>query len=409
MRLRLTEEIVNNAKATRGREREIFWDTRTECFGLVVTAAGHRAYIVQYRANGVSRRYTIDSKRSLEAARKEAKALLGQIAKGDDPVADKHKARREAANTLKAIAEKYLKREERKGDLRSIGERRRILERYVFPKLGARQIHSISRSHVATLLDTIEDENGASMADHVLAVLRLVMNWFAARDDHFNPPIRRGMAKTKPAERARERVLSDDELRIVWKAAGSFPGPYGHLLRFIVLTATRRQEAAGMRKQEVTGDTWLIPTERHKSKREFLLPLSKRAQEVLAAIPTVGTKGVAFTTDGRRPIAGFSKYKAQFDEHVLALLREADPDAKPLARWTTHDLRRTSRSLLSRAGVSPDHAERCLGHVIGGIRAVYDRHAFEAEKRVGFEALAALVARIIEPPRQNVVELRYRG
>jgi integrase len=397
MRLRLTEEFCASAKATRGREREIFWDTRTECFGLVVTAAGHRAFIVQYRANGVSRRYTIDAKRSLEAARKAAKALLGQIAKGGDPVAEKHKARREAANTLKAIAERYLQREERKGDLRSIGERRRILERYVFPRLGARQIHTITRSQVAALLDLIEDENGASMADHVLAVLRLVMNWFAARDDHFNPPIRRGMAKTKPAERARERVLSDDELHMVWRAAGGFPGPYGHLLRFIVLTATRRQEAAGMRRQEVTGGTWLIPALRHKSKREFLLPLSKFAQEVLAAVPVIGINGIVFTTDGRKTIAGFSKYKKAFEGQVLSLLREQDPDAKPLPRWTTHDLRRTSRSLLSRAGVSPDHAERCLGHVIGGVRGTYDRHAFETEKAGAFEALAAVVAGIVEP------------
>ena len=89
------------------------------------------------------------------------------------------------------------------------------------------------------------------MADHVLAALRRVMNWHASRSDDFRSPITRGMSKTKPRERARERVLSDDELRAVWAATETFPGPYGHLLRFILLTATRLREAAEMRRQEV--------------------------------------------------------------------------------------------------------------------------------------------------------------
>jgi integrase len=78
-------------------------------------------------------------------------------------------------------------------------------------------------------------------------------------------------------------------------------------------------------------------------------------------------------------------------------LRKLDPEAKPPPRWTTHDLRRTARSLMSRAGVDPDHAERALGHVVGGVRGVYDRHEFKEEKRRAFEALAALVERIVNP------------
>ena len=73
--------------------------------------------------------------------------------------------------------------------------------------------------------------------------------------------------------------------------------------------------------------------------------------------------------------------------------------------WTIHDLRRTARSLMSRAGVQPDHAERCLGHVVTGIRGTYDRHAFRDEKLAAFEALAALVDRIVNPA-DNVVQMR---
>jgi len=166
MRVKLTQEFVNSAKPADDLEREIFWDTGTESFGLMCTAGGHKSYVVQYRADGISRRYTIKAKKSLKLARKEAKALLGQIAKGADPVGDKHRAKREAANTLQSIAEIYLQREEKRKELRSIGERRRILEVYVFPTLGGRRIETITRSQVTALLDDIEDENGPSMRDH---------------------------------------------------------------------------------------------------------------------------------------------------------------------------------------------------------------------------------------------------
>jgi hypothetical protein len=103
--------------------------------------------------------------------------------------------------------------------LRSIGERRRILAKYLYPKLGARQIDSIKRSEIVRLLDRIEDNHGPVMADHVLSLLRVVMHWHARRDDDFRSPIVRGMNRTKVKERARERILTDDELRIVWAVA----------------------------------------------------------------------------------------------------------------------------------------------------------------------------------------------
>jgi integrase len=409
MRIKLTQDFIDRAAPAPGFEREIFWHTGMEGFGLMVTSAGHRSYVVQYRAAGKSRRYTIKGSQSLEKARKEARLLLARVAKGGDPVSEKRRVQVEAANTLRAVAEEYLKREERKGELRSIGERRRILERDIFPKLGSRQIDSIKRSEIVRLLDHIEDVSGAPMADHVLASMRRVMNWHAGRSDDFRSPITRGMTKTRPSERARERVLTDNELRAVWRAAETFAGPYGYLLRFILLTATRLREAAEMKREEVSADgTWLIPAARHKSKTEILLPLSGGARNILNSIPVIGTTGWAFTTGGQHPVSGHSKFKARFDRHVLKLLQAQDPSAKPLPRWTTHDLRRTARSLMSRAGVAPDHAERCLGHAIGGMRAVYDRHTFCKEKAAAFEALAALVQRIVHPPEPNVVQLHRR-
>ena len=89
---------------------------------------------------------------------------------------------------------------------------------------------------------------------------------------------------------------------------------------------------------------------------------------------------------------------------MLTELRKSDPRAKAPERWTNHDLRRTARSLMSRAGVLPNHAERALGHVIGGVQGIYDRYEYAAEKRQAFEALAAQVDRILNP-QDNVIPM----
>jgi hypothetical protein len=121
---------------------------------------------------------------------------------------------------------------------------RTVLKRLVLPKLGARQIGDITR----TTSYKIEDENGPVMADHVLAYLRRLMNWHAGRSDDFRSPIVRGMARSKPSQRRRQRILSDDEVRAIWCAAGASANVFGHLVRFLLLTATRRAEAAHMRR-----------------------------------------------------------------------------------------------------------------------------------------------------------------
>jgi integrase len=372
-------------------------------FGLMVTANGHRSYVVQYRAKGRSKRMHLKAGLTLSAARKEAKAILGAVAKGGDPLGERRKEERAGSNTLNAIAEEYLAQDA--GRLRSIGDRRAALKRLVLPKLGARQIGDISRSDIVRLLDRIAKERGAPMADHALAYIRRVMNWHASRSDDFCSPIVRGMARTRPAQRRRQRVLNDAELMAVWRASEASPNAFGYLVQFLLLTATRRNEAASMRRGEVSGEEWTIPQERYKTGLELVIPLSSAAQAVLTAVPKIGKSGLVFTTDGKRPLGGFSKFKRGFDEKVLTILREGEHEAT-LPRWTLHDLRRTARSLMSRASVPSDHAERCLGHVLPGIRGTYDRHEYLAEKRHAFAVLAALVERIVNPPTANVVALR---
>jgi integrase len=399
MRTKLTPAFAAKATLATGAERTTYWDAGMPGFGLMVTTNGHRSYVVQYRAAGRSRRMHLKNGLTLTAARREAKAILGAVAKGGDPLGERRKAQRTESDTLRAIVEEYLTQEGSR--LRSIGEHRAVLQRHVLPTLGSRPIGNVTRTDIIRLLDHIANKSGSAMADKVLAHTRRVMNWHASRSDEFRSPIVRGMARTRPSQRRRLRVLSDDELKAVWRAADASQSVFGYLVQFLLLTATRRTEAAAMRRGEVSGNEWIIPQARYKTGLELVIPLSSAAQAVLAAVPRIGTSGFVFTTDGKRPISGFSKFKRKFDAKVLAELRTANPEAE-LPRWTLHDLRRTARSLMSRAGVSSDHAERCLGHVLPGIRGTYDRHEYLSEKRCAFETLATLIQRIVNPT-DNVV------
>jgi integrase len=267
-----------------------------------------------------------------------------------------------------------------------------VLKRAVYPILGDRPINEIRRSEIVRLLDQIADERGPVAADRALATIRRVFNWYASRSDDFRSPIVRGMARTKPGERARARILTDDEIRVVWRTAEG-QGTFGRLIRFLLLTGARRTEAAAMPWAELDGTEWLLPGSRNKTKLDLLRPLPATALAVLGDRPD-GAKFV-FPSD-KGALCGYGPLKENFDKAVLSQLRKSDPDAEAIPRWVLHDLRRTARSLLSRAGVPSDHAERCLGHVIGGVRGIYDRHEYRDEKARAYEALARLIDRIVQ-------------
>jgi integrase len=394
---KLSAAFVRTAKAEPGAERTFFWDENLPGFGLMVTPLCHRSYVAQYRANNQTRRVTIGNaaKIEIDVARKRAKKIFGQVAQGEDPAREKRKAAGAAQHTLKAICERYLAREGEK--LRTSEQRRATLERLIFPKLGDRQVDDVRRIDIVHLLDEIEDTRGAAMADQVLAVLRRILNWHAIRDDGFRTPIVRGMARRKSEDCERERILTDGELCAVWATAEKYRGPWGQYIRFLLLTAARRTEVAEMTWDEIQDGVWVIPASRYKTGAEVALPLSAAALQVLAEVPKIQGCDYPFSTDGRSPISGFSTFKLRFDMEC------------GVRAWRLHDLRRTARSLLSRAGVDPDLAERCLGHAITGVRGVYDRHRYLEEMRLAFERLASQIDRIVNPPSNNVVALGGTG
>jgi integrase len=386
----------------------------TEIKGFVVRRldSGAATYGFRYRDKttgtqrwiglGVHGKVTADEARSL------AKKRAGEVADARDPVAEQEDSRAAArvakvaeANTVDAILDKFVARHSSK--LRSGDQVSDSFERLVRPRIGSKSIYNLKRRDIVEMLDAIEDENGPVMADRVLAHVRKAFNWWAVRDEDFKTPIVRGMARTKPKERSRDRILADDEIRDLWAALGTLeaaPDCYPAFVKSLLLCATRRNESADMNAAEIDGDIWTIPAARYKGAHDHVVPLTKQARALIGDKP----KGFVFSsTDGKKPFSGFSKAKAELDRQIAKLRKTAD---KPkMARWTLHDLRRTGRSLMSRAGVDSDVAERCLGHVIGGVRGIYDRHEYLEEKQKAFEAMAGLVALILNPPVGNVVTL----
>jgi integrase len=400
MQVKLTAGFVLSAAVPgEGKDRVIYWDGKRPGFGLMITAMGRRSFVFQYRnGKGESKRASLSGTTKLADAHKWADIVQGDVAKGEDPVAKKRaeRAQQSKRRTFRTIAEEYIKREGSR--LRSIHQRVLVLKRLIYPAIGDKQIDKIKRKDVIKLLDEVEDKCAPSTADLVLMVVRRIMNWHAARDEDYASPIVRGMSRSNPGERARKRILSDEEVRAVWRTAEAIQEPpglqmFGKLLQYLLLTGARRNEGARMGRQERVGADWIIPSARVKAKREFLLPLSRTAIGLLDALRVIGDgkTGPIFTTDGERPLAAFSQFKKAFDALCA------------LEHWTIHDLRRTARSLMSRAGVPADHAERAIGHVIGGIRGIYDRYEFYNEKKQAFEALEGLLERILNPPEGEVV------
>jgi integrase len=366
--------------------------------GLLVAVfpSGKKSFIVRYRFGGRKRKLTLGGV-SLAAARKAAAAAMYEVHEGRDPAGAKRVAQARAAitqaETVRWCCEQFLQRE---GDkLRSAHERVRAFEQLVYPAIGSLPLATLQRSHIVKLLDKIQDERGDRMADLVLAYLRRAFNWHASRVDDFSSPIVRGMGRYNASERKRTRVFSDDELRRIWQAT-EHPSLFHALVRFLLLTGARRDEARRLPWSEIIGMDWILPAARNKVKAELVRPLSEAAQAVLADLPRVRGGSLVFSYDGRRPVSP-TRPKVVLDR------------ACGVSGWTLHDLRRTARTLMSRAGVSVDIGERALGHVIGGVRGVYDKHTFHPEMQRAFAALAALIERIVHPPEGGVVPLQRRA
>jgi integrase len=340
-----------------------------------------------------------------DQARILAKKRAGEVADGRDPAGEQEATREQQAktqvaeaNTVNAVLDDFLREYVRGPDtLRSADQVERAFNVYVRPRIGAKSIYDLRRSDIKAMLAEIAKEHGPVMADRVLAYVRKAFNWQMISDDDFKSPIVRGMARTKPKQRARRRILNDQEIRDVWAAleTADVPTCYPAFVRFLLLTTSRRNEGSMMNSDELDRSLWVIPRSRYKTKLDHVVPLSDDALALIGDKPEGCQKNSWFvfsTTNGKRPFSGFSKAKRALDE-IAALRKSSGRDDMP--RWTLHDLRRTGRSLMSRAKIPTDHAERALGHVMGGVRETYDRYEYVEEKREALLKLSILLAEIV--------------
>jgi integrase len=391
-------------------------DTRYEvpdpaCPGLyvVVHPSGAKSWVYRYRFIGRTRKLTIGgavTDKGIEVisigdARDIADEARVSVARKIDPI-EAGRAKQKAAvaeataaqNTLRVVACRYLEQHQH---LRTNDQREKIFTRIIYPALGSRQLESIKRSDIVELLDDVAANRGVVMADRTLATLRGFLNWHAARHDDYVSPIVSRMARSSTKERARNRTLADIELRALWRACDE-AGIFGHYVRFTLLTAARRNESAQLRGAELDGADWTIPGDRYKNKLDHIVPLSDAAVTTLSSVPKIAGTDFIFATPDGKPIAGFGSRKEAIDRLMTVKLREiVGRDDVELARWTLHDLRRSARTLLSRAVVPSEIAERCLGHVKTGVEGIYDRYSYHAEKKQAFGKLAELIERIVSP------------
>lgn len=255
-----------------------------------------------------------------------------------------------------------------------------------------RPVTDISGREIADALKATVDRGAPHVANGQHAALRKMFNWLSERHlVEANPCAK--IKRPTPIEK-RDRVLTDNEVRRVWNAAGGMGAPWSTLYHLLLLTGQRLNEVARMEWDELAEDcaVWTIPKERTKNKGIHVVPLPPVARELIARTPRIKGCRFVLSTNGTTPISGFSKAKAALDRIL------AKDDERPLPAWRNHDLRRTVATGMARTGAPLPVIERVLNHTsgsFGGIVGVYQRHEYADEKRDALERWAGLVARVV--------------
>jgi integrase len=420
--IRLTQRAVETLKPPAVGRVE-YWDSHLPGFGLRVAGSGRKTWVAMYRVDGKQIRETVGTFAlipNVAEARDRARQSMTQARAGKNPVAERREralaARVQAdalPSTFHAIAERYLERYAKKNTKPTTWmELRRQLEVDVFPKWSSRPVASITRHDVTALLDGIADRGSPVQANRTLARLKTLFKWVLDEELILADPTARVRKVVK--ETARDRVLTDDEIRLFWAGCEMLGWPFGPMYQLLLLTAQRRDEVGGMEWAEVDLDRrlWTIPREKAKNNRAHEVHFSALAIEILEGLPRLGETRFVLTTNGERPISGFSKSKDRLDGHMLDQVRAQlatvgkDPGGAQIDEWILHDLRRTAATGMARLNIPPHVVDKILNHVSGSIRgvaAVYNRHSYLDERKSALEAWARHVENIVRPSPSNVV------
>jgi integrase len=411
---KLTQAAVDRLKPPASGRVE-YWDSQLPGFGLRISVNGRKTWVALYRVGSKLVRETIGTLAlipNVAEARDRARESLQKAQAGKNPVAEKRE-RAEAArvetgklpDAFRAAALRYVERYAKKNTKPTTWqELRRQLEVDVFPKWSDRQIGSITRQDVTALLDDIADRGSPVQANRTLARLKTLFKW--ALDEELVTADPTARVRKVVKETARDRVLSDDEIRLFWASCDKLGWPFGPMFKLLLLTAQRRDEVGGMAWSEIDLDKrqWTIPREKAKNDRAHEVHLSRLAVEIIGSLPRIGTAGLVFTTNGKRPVSGFSKSKKRLDEHMVDMLGAG----AVIDDWILHDLRRTAATGMARLNIAPHVVDKILNHVSGtirGVAAVYNRHSYIPERDAALDAWSRYVEGLVRPTPLNVVRL----
>jgi integrase len=380
---RITKQAVDALEA--GAKESFLWDDQLRGFGLRATPNGAKSYVYQYRMGGretTARRFTIGrhgSPWTPQTARKEAERLAILVHQGTDPHQADHERRRQAIDLafdayVETFVELYLKKRWKQWS-HGAG----VLRREAAPVLMRKPLPGIKRSDLSQIWDRLQDRPAVARLTH--ATLRKLFRWAISRGDLERSPLEG--VEPPPAVPSRDRVLSDEELKLIWQGAIGIGRPFEGLLKLLMLTGQRREEVASLAWNEVdrAEALWILPAARAKNGKPHLVSLSAGALAVLDQVARGDdwpSQGLVFSTTGDTPVSGFSKAKRRLDHYLEDAMRE------PPAPWRLHDLRRTLATGLQRLGVRFEVTEAVLNHVSGsrsGIAGVYQRYDWREEKR----------------------------
>jgi integrase len=392
---RLTEKLIQSLKATRGRvERR---DADVPGFGIRVTADGRKTFFLRYGPKGATRltlgEYPHDLK--LEAARKMARARLGDVAQGRDPQAERRAARQ--GDTFAEVAQLYLDRSAKR-QKKSWREDERKIRRDLVPALGKRKIQDIRRRDVIALVESIAEGGGPGRrhpgrpapvaANRVLALVSRIFSFALERELLESNPAYR---LRKPAkEAARERVLAEQEIAVLWAALDQQRASVASAWKLILLTGQRPGEVMRLRwsdlDQDLAGCWWTISAQWSKNGQAHRVPLTQPALEIIEKHrPRLG--------DSSEWILG-SRYEGKRLTWLTPSTRRL-LELTGLPRFTPHDLRRTAASMMLSLGTAPHVVEALLNHKPRGVAAVYQRYAYGPEMRRALDQLGNHIATII--------------
>jgi integrase len=403
---RLTDRKIQSLKP-RKRRYDVS-DTDIRGLHVRVSELGTKSFVLVVRYPGAKfparRSLGKYPEMTLAEAREKARQWRSMVSKGIDPKEEQRRLRladaAKRANTVASVAEAYISKYVR--NLKSSDQIEADIRRTVILAWGSRPITAITRGDVRDMIREIGARAPYS-ARNVFAATRAMFNW-ALHEDAYgltaNPCADIEIDKVIGQEKmARDRVLSDEEIRALWRACDSLGYPWGSCYKLLLLTGCRRAEISEARWSEFDeGARELrIPRDRTKTNEQHIVPLSAPAMDIIMTAPRISGSPYILSVSGHSPLAGHGDGKRKLDKLMARDMGCSPADfARGNAKaFVIHDLRRTVRTRLAELKVDFIVAEMILGHTLGGIHGTYNRFGYAAEKRDALEKLAAHIREIV--------------